>query len=339
MTPRRRIAKRPSSQDVADRAGVSRATVSAYINKNRYVSEELGERIECAIRELGYIPDPYARALKIQDAQTIGLIIPVLSRFFTPMMRAINEIAHRHRYGFLLSSSEEDAGREREVLEIMAAKRISGILLVPCSLENRELLQRIQEAGIPIVQVNRRIEGLDTDTVVSDNRKAAYTATEHLLRRGRKRIAFFGYDPDSLALIDKKEGYDQAIQDHGLADPIVILLKQADEADIEATFRRFLDSGAAFDGLVCTSQTKTSIALHLLKERGIRIPEEVAVVGFDDTPWASLLWRPLTVISESTDRMGEVAAQLLLERLERREAAPPPRTIVLEDELIVRDTT
>lgn len=318
-------------------AGVSRATVSAYINKTRYVSEELGERIKKAIQELSYIPDPAARALKIRDTKTIGLIIPVLSRFFTPMMKAINEIAHQNKYGFLLCSSEEDAEREKEVLEIFIAKRISGILLVPCSLKNRELLRQIQQSDIPIVQLNRKIEGIDTDIVISNNYKAAYTATEHLIKRGRSRIALFGYDPHSLALVDKKEGYAQALEDSNIEEDITILLNQSDEENITSAFHAFLDSGRSFDGLVCTSQTKTSIALSMLKERGVNIPEQVAIVGFDDTPWASLLWKPLTVISESTFKMGEAAIKLLLDRLEKRETGPA-RTIVLEDEFIVRET-
>jgi LacI family transcriptional regulator len=329
--------KRPSSQDVASSAGVSRATVSAFINKTRYVSEELGGRIEKAIQELHYIPDHAARALKIRDTKTIGLVIPVLSRFFTPMMKAINETAHQNKYGFLLSSSEEDAEREREVLEVFIAKRISGILLVPCSLENRDLLMQIQQSGIPIVQLNRKIEGLGTDIVISNNYKAAYTATEHLIKRGRKRIALFGYDPHSLALVDKKEGYTQALKDHNIEENITILLDQSSEENIGSSFQAFLASGKSFDGLICTSQTKTSIALSMLKERRVNIPEQVAVVGFDDTPWASLLWKPLTVISESTFKMGEVAIKLLLDRLEKRETGPA-RTIVLEDEFIVRET-
>lgn len=330
--------KRASSQDVAELAGVSRATVSAYINKTRFVSRELGERIEKAISQLSYVPDPYARALKIRDAKTIGLIIPVLSRFYTPMMRAINEVAHQNQYGFLLCSSEEDGKREREVLEILIAKRISGILLVPCSLNNDALLQSIQRSGTPIVQVNRRISGLDTDVVVSNNYKAAYTATEHLISRGRRRVAFFGHDPESLALIEKKEGYDRALKDHGIDENITILLKQNDQESMRNAFLEFLESGRPYDGLICTTQAKTSIALQHLKERNIRVPEQVAVVGFDDTPWASLLWRPLTVISESTYQMGEAAVRLLLDRLENRETGPA-KTVVLEDEFIVRDST
>ncbi len=123
-----------------------------------------------------------------------------------------------------------------------------------------------------------------------------------------------------------------------MSESIVIFLKQNDPADIQRSFEEFLKSGRQFDGLVCTSQTKTSIALTLLKERSIRIPADVAVVGFDDTPWASLLCTPLTAVSESTHNMGEIAVNLLLDRLEKRESGPP-KTIVLEDDFIIRDST
>lgn len=137
---------------MADLAGVSRATISAYLNRTRYVSPEVSQRIEEAIKQLNYAPDPLARALKLRDTQTIGLIIPVLSQFYTPKMRAINEIAHESEYGLLLLSSEEHAGRERELLQVLIAKRISGILLAPCCDENRELLDDIRRSGTPIVQ-------------------------------------------------------------------------------------------------------------------------------------------------------------------------------------------
>ena len=196
---------RPTSQDVANLAGVSRATVSAYINKTRYVSPELSGKIEEAIRELNYIPDPFARALKIEDTKTIGLVIPVLSQFFTPMIKAINEVAHENRYGLLLSSSEEDAERERELLEILVSKRVSGLLIGPCSKENRGLLARIQRNGTPIVQVNRKIPEFEADSVVSDNFGAAFRATERSFKRAAERLSFWDTTPPTWRARRKKK--------------------------------------------------------------------------------------------------------------------------------------
>ncbi|MEI6158078.1 MAG: LacI family DNA-binding transcriptional regulator, partial [Atribacterota bacterium] len=159
--------KRPSSQDVARVAGVSRASVSAYLNGSRFVSAELQYRIERAIKELNYVPDQLARALKMNDAKTIGLVIPIVSNFYNPMIRAVNECAHQKSFSFLLASSEEEPIREKEILQVFFAKRISGILVVPCSYQNKQFLEQINKSGIPIVQVNRKIEGLNIDSVVS----------------------------------------------------------------------------------------------------------------------------------------------------------------------------
>ena len=334
----RKRTKRPSSKDVAKLAGVSRATVSAYLNQTRYVSPELSEKIEQAIKELNYKPDPFARALKLQDTKTIGLIIPIMSRFYMPMMQVVNEVAHQNAYGLLLCSSEEDPEREQEVLEIFLAKRVSGILMVPCSEKNRKLLNEIQHSGTPIVQVNRKIGGLEADSVVSNNFKAAYTATEHLIQRGRKRIVLLGYDQDSLANTEKKTKYDAALQDYNIEENLTIPIKEHNREQIEATFEAFLDSKQKFDGLICTTQGKTAIGLRLLKERAFRIPDDVAIVGFDDTPWSSLLWPPLTVVSENTYTMGEEATKILLDRIEKKERSTP-KHIVLEDDLIIREST
>ena len=330
--------KRPSSKDVAKLAGVSRATVSAYLNRTRYVSPELSEKIEKAIKELNYIPDPLARALKLRDTKTIGLIIPVLSYFFTPMMQVVNEVAHQSKYGFLICSSEEEAEREREVLEIFLTKRVSGILIVPCSEKNRKLLNEIQQSGIPVVQVNRKIDGLEADSVVSNNFKAAYTATEHLIQKGRKNIVFLGYDPNSLANAEKKAGYDAALADYNVEENLTVIVKEHQRENITTAFRTFLDAGRKFDGLICTTQGKTAIGLKILKEKSLQIPKDVAVIGFDDTPWSSLLWPPLTVISENTYTMGVEAAKILLNRIEKKERSSPQH-IVLEDELIIREST
>jgi LacI family transcriptional regulator len=330
--------KAPTSQDVADLAGVSRATVSVYLNKARYVSPELSQRIQEAIDQLSYTPNPLARALKMEDAKTIGLIIPVLSEFYTPMIRAANDVAQEHEYDLLLSSSEEDAGRERELLEMFVAKRISGILLGPCSEENRELLAEIQRNGTPLVQVNRKIRGLEVDSVVSDTFGAAYRATEHLIERGRRRIAYLGHDPTTLCNAEKKQGYDAALRAHDLESNLTIIVKEHNAAQIAGALNAFLDSARPFDALICTTQGKTAIALRILMGRGIEVPGDAALVGFDDTPWSALLRTPVTVVSEPVYRMGEESINLLLRRMRATEPVPSEH-IVMDTEFIIRQST
>jgi LacI family transcriptional regulator len=333
-----RRVKRPSSVDVARVAGVSRATVSAYINGTRYVSPELSEKIEQTIKGLGYVPDPLARALKMKDTKTIGLVIPVMSRFFTPIINATNEIAHANHYGFLLCSSEEDPVREKEVLEIFLAKRISGILLVPCSPANREFLSSIHKEGTPIVQINRKIEGLDADAVTSDNFRAAYAAAMHLIDRGRKDLVFLGHDDRTLSGDQKRAGFEAAVSDNAVGSAHVITVRDHDREDIGRAFREYIDRDNPMDGLICSTQGKTEVGLTILKEKGKNIPHDVSVICFDDTPWACLFSPPLTAISENTKEMGSIALKLLLDRIEGGRQTPT-QDIVLPDEFIIRKST
>jgi len=329
---------RPSSQDVADRVGVSRATVSAYLNKTRYVSPELSERIQRAIDELGYVPDPVARALKTSDTRTVGLVIPVMSGFYVPMINAIEREAVSRGYELLISSSDEDHVKERALLDVLVAKRVTGIVITPCSEQNRERIGMIRRSGIPVAQVNRRLEGVEADSVVSDNFKAAYQAAEHLVRRGSRRIAFLGYDASNIANLRKKLGYEAAMRDLGAAEGLVIAVREHDPDLITARLEAFIDSGNRFDALIATTQGKTAIALRTLVRRGYRVPDDVALIGFDDTPWCELLSPPLTMISEDTSTMGAEALALLIGRIEGS-VDGPARHVVLEDRMIIRAST
>jgi len=330
--------KRPSSQDVAERAGVSRATVSAYLNKTRYVSPELSERIQHAIDEMAYVPDPVARALKTSDTSTVGLIIPVMSSFYVPMINAIEREALDRGYELLISSSNEDSAKEREILDVLVAKRVTGIVITPCSQENRDRINTIGDAGIPVVQVNRRLDDVDADSVVSNNFKAAYQATEHLVDRGNRRIAFFGYDESNIANLQKKLGYEAAVRDLGAAEGLIISVREHDRDFITAQLEAFVDAGNEFDALIATTQGKTAIALRTLVRRGYRVPDDVALIGFDDTPWSELLSPPLTMISEDTYAMGAEALALLVGRIEQT-VEGPAKHVVLEDRMIIRAST
>jgi DNA-binding LacI/PurR family transcriptional regulator len=199
-------------------------------------------------------------------------------------------------------------------------------------------LSSIKRNGTTIVQINRKIEGLDADAVTSDNFRAAYTAAEHLIGRGRTRLVFLGYDEHTLSGDHKKAGFEAALSDHSIGSAHIIPVRDHNRENIGRAFREFLDRGEAMDGLICSTQGKTEVGLSVLRERGIQIPRDVSVICFDDTPWSSLFSPPLTVISENTKEMGTIAVKLLLERIEGNREAPT-RDIVLENEFIIRHST
>lgn len=330
------IKKLPTSEDVARLAGVSRATVSAYINGTRFVSDKLKNKIDRAVEILNYTPNEIARSLKLQSNKTIGLLIPVLSKFYLPMIRSINEKIHDRGYTMILGSSEEDIQREKEVLQVFTSKKVSGILIVPCGYRNARYIEQLQESGIAIVQLNRKLDRLDADSVVSDTMRAIYNAVRHTMeKRGKKRIMLIGFNPGVIADIDKREGYVRAARDFGL-EPLIM---ETAEHDPDVLARRFVEFSAAHgvDGVVCTTRTYMEVVLCALKESGKSVPEEISVVGYDDPVWTTLVTPRLTVISEDRFSMGEQAVNLLFGRIEGRYEGEP-RHIVMDAELIVRES-
>jgi len=320
---------------VARVAGVSRATVSAYINKTRFVSPELSQKIQKVIDELNYTPDELARSLKMQDTKTIGLIIPVLSNFFMPMLQSINEVAQKQGYSFLLYSSEENLKRERKMLEIFMSKRISGILIVPSSEENRKFMMQIIEHGMPLVQVNRKIIGLETDYVISKNFSGIYKATEYILKKGRKKILFVGYNANVFGEDEKKYGYEAAIKDYRVNKYIINIIAHDPESILESLNEFFL-SGEKIDGMVCDSQMRTSVALQYLKNNSLRIPDDISFIGYEDT-YTFLYDPPLTVISERASEMGKIATNLLLDRIKKKDKKGI-ESVLLDLDFIIRES-
>jgi DNA-binding LacI/PurR family transcriptional regulator len=332
----KKVNKRPTSKNVAQLAGVSRATVSAYINKTRYVSPELSERIKNAIENLNYTPSELARSLRIQRTKTIGLIIPVLSNFYMPMLNSIHEITQEYNYSFLLCSSEEDPLREKEMLEVFLSKLISGILIVPTSEENRNFINQINRSGTPIVQVNRIIGGLEADFVVSKNSNTFYTATEYLLKKGRKKIVLFNNDPHPYGEIEKRNGYLAAIKDYKV-DDYIITIKEHDPSKILESINAFFMSHEKIDGLICTTLTCTIVALQFLKSKSIKIPQDISFIGYDDTEWSLLHDPPLTVISENIYEMGQKASMILLDRIKNKNIEYT-ENIFLDVNFIIRES-
>lgn len=328
--------KLPTSEDVAQLAGVSRATVSAYINGRRYVSEKLKSKIDRAIEILNYTPNEIARSLKLQNNKAIGLLIPVLSKFYLPMMRSINEKVHDLGYTMILGSSEEDLQREKEVLQVFTSKKVSGILIVPCSYKNARYIEQLQDSGIAVVQLNRKLDRLEADSVVSDTMRAIHNATAHMVKSGgKRRIMLMGYNPGVIADLEKRAGYLNAAEEYGL-EPLMLETTEHDTDELARRFTEFRTANAV-DGVICTTRTNMEVVLGALKESGARIPEEISVIGYDDPIWTRLVDPNISVISEDRYMMGDQAVNLLFDRIEGRYTGEP-KHILMDAELIIRDS-
>jgi LacI family transcriptional regulator, galactose operon repressor len=322
---------RPTMRDVAERAGVSLKTVSRVINEEPGVALPTAERVGAAIADLGFQRNDLARSLRQgRSSATIGLVIEDMGNpFYSAIAQAVEAAANDRGRMLITSSCEEDAERERALVQALLRRRVDALLLVPASNDHTYLAGD----GTPVVFVDRPAGGIEADTVLLDNHGGARSAIEHLLANGHRRIACVA-DPDTLYTAGERlRGYRDALRDAGVEpDPALIRLGSRDAAEAEQVVRELLALApdrrptAIFSG----NNRHTVGALRAL--RGLE--HEVALVGFDDFELADLLAMPTTVVRHDSQELGRHAAALAFERLDGRDG--PPRRVVVPTELVTR---
>lgn len=325
--------------DVAARAGVSVATVSRALSGDpKQVSAPVLQRIIDAAEELEYISNNLARNMRSGTAHILGLVISDIGNpFFTAVTRGAEDVAQRHGYSLVLFSTDENPEREAASLGVMAAERAAGIIVATTN-ENGTVLRRVRDMGMAIVAIDRRIIDLPTDSVVVDNESAAHEAVSHLVRLGHRRIAIVGGPSDADTARERQRGYQRALREANI--PIgPDLCRRGDfrEAAALNMTRDLLDLPDPPTAIFAVNNLTTIGVLGAVRERGLKVPTDISIVGFDDIPTGELLDPPLTVVRQPTYRVGAQAAKLLIRRL--RDPSAPVREVVLAASLIVRGST
>lgn len=329
----------PTMADVAARAGVSVATVSrALSGDGRLVSPPVLERVLRAAEELAYHPNNLARNMRSGSSKIFGLVISDIGNpFFTAVARGAEDVAQRHGYSLVLSDTDENPVREAAALRVMAAERAAGVIVATAN-KNLDALVRLQAVGVPIVAIDRRIAGMATDSVALDNESAAYEAVTHLMRLGHRRIAMVGGPKDATTARERFGGFERAFRDHRIDFPPELFREGnfRESAGLTMT-RELLDLAEPPTAIFSVNNLTTIGVLQALRERGVRMPEHMSLVGFDDIPTAELLDPPLTVIQQPTYQIGAHAAELLVRRLQ--EPTAPVEKVLLAGKLVVRGST
>ncbi len=322
-------------KDVAQRAGVSTATVSRVLSNSGPVSAEVRERVEQAIQALGYRPSRMARSFRAQRSKFIGLIISdVENPFYTSLVRAVEDVAYAHDYSLLLCNSDEDPDKERAYIQFMADERVAGVIGSPAS-EAETSFAALFDAGIPVVSVDRRSLRTPVDTVLLDHATAARDLARHLIVRGHRRIGAILPNTRITSGRERLSGFLQAMEEAGLTpDPTLIHEGKGIEAFGAQATRALLDLPDRPTALFTGNNLITLGALKAIQERHLRIPDDIDVAGHDEMPWMSLLAPGITVAAQPIREMGQLAMQLLLARIggDRQ----PPREVKLAPRLIVR---
>ncbi len=321
-------------QDVAKRAAVSISTVSRVLNNNDTVASDLRDRVLAATRELGYEPDRAAQRLRSRKSDVIGLIVAdIQNPHFVAVIQGIQDAAYRHGMNIILCDTDESSKRLAETVQVLQAESVAGLIVVPTPSGDADTLRDLQRNNMPVVVLDRPVDGVAVDTITSDNVGGAYTAVQHLIKLGRRRIA--GIFPDVQTGDERRQGYRQAHLDAGLGHPDDALIctgSYRSEGSYEVALDLFQNQQV--DAVFTATNFVTLGVIRAMRQLNIRVPGDVALVGFDDVPWADELFIPYTAIAQPTHQIGETAVEMLLNRISNWERTP--RRVKLPVELIVR---
>ncbi len=334
----KRIVRKPTILDVAKKAGVGLMTVSRVINNNASVRPTTRKKVLAAIAELGYRQNEAARLLKGQRAMTIGLIVPDLSDvFFASCAHTIQQIARSHGYMTLVVASERDGDLEIHEAELMADRKVAGMLIVT-SAEQDQRLKVLQQSGLAIVAFDRPLSGIDTDAVVVENRQGAEDAVRHLIEHGHRNIACFGYDHAVYTIRERIEGYANRMRASGLKP---LLFPEITTLEDTHTWVQKVMRGKDRPTAIFSLNHRSSVhLLQVLSEKKIAIPKEVALIGFDDFDLSSVVVPPLTTVTQSPVELSRRSMALLLERIQHTSEGVEftPAKIVLPVKLVIRSS-
>ena len=319
---------------VAARAGVSAASVSRFLNGKKRVRPETEARIQEAVSALGYRPNPIAQSMRTNRTQLVGLILPDSSNpFFSALVRGAEEALGASGYALTLLNSNEDVGREQELLERLRRLRCDGVILIPAP-ETEEEGQRWagHDPAFPLVIVDREA-GIPTDLVVVDNAQGGTLAAKYLLEHGHRKIGLLSVDYQVSSHRARRAGFLQALNQAGLSPCGEAFVPLTVEDGNRATQALLMHSEPP-TALFVTSSSLTIGALTAFQALGLQCPRDISLIGYDSYPWQEILTPRLTVICQPAYEMGQCAAERLLARMQRADADPQRQ--ILPPTLIVR---
>lgn len=321
--------------DIAREAGTSASTASRALSGRGYVSAEARERLREAAERLGYVPNHSARTLKQKTSRVVGVAVSDLgNQFYANLAAGIEQTLREADYQMVLVSDNSDEAQELACARTFLAMRAAGVIITPADRAAAALLSR---NGVDVVEVDRRLADVECDAVVLDNERGGREATRHLLELGHRRVALLMAHTDWTSDMGRLQGYVAAHDEAGVSlDERLILPLRFHAPDAEERIGALLDAQRP-SAIFAANNTLAEHAWQVLRRRGLRLPQDVSLVGFDDVPWMAMVDPGITAVAQPVLEMGRRAAELLLRRVADPGAARTVET--LEPTLVARGST
>jgi LacI family transcriptional regulator len=332
-------------KDIATALKLSTSTVSRALRGSYEINAETKRLVTAYAEQVNYRPNPIALSLKESKSRSIGIVIPeIANNFFSEVVNAVENIAYNQGYHVVITQSQESCGREKSNLEYLAQRRVDGILVsLSSTTHDYSYFKDLQQRGLPIVFFDRVPDTIQTHKVVSDNFKGAFDATQHLLEQGYRRIAYISSAQTLSIATERFEGYRAALNTKGVAfeESYVRFCSLGGQVveEVEQAVAELLQHPHRPDAFLTGSDKVTMISMLSIRKAHLKVPDDIALVGFTNLANSELLCPSLSVVLQSSADMGQTATRLLLELIEKPTPKPVFETHQLPTQLIVRESS
>ncbi len=332
--------KKVSLKDVAQHLGVSTALVSYVINnkeKKARVGKEMSMKIRKAVIDLNYQPNLIAKSLKSGKTNTIGLIVADISNpFFSSIARIIEDEARTQGYVVIFGSSDETEEKSQDLINVFLNRQVDAFIIAPAENTEKQI-NSLQSNGIPVVLVDRYFPTIEVDSVRIDNFQAAYNAVDHLIKSGRKKIAMMAYDTNLPHMLERMNGYKAALKANGIRFKKEWLRQAAYEnieSEVNREMKELLFPDLKVDAFFFATNTLAVESLKVINQSGFKVPDDLAIISFDESDAFDFFYSPLSYVSQSLEDIGKSAVKLIIDRIENGDKAYS--TIIVKEKLVLR---
>ncbi len=328
--------------DIAEKLGITASTVSRALNNNPRISEATRKAVQKAAKQLNYQPNNIAAALRHGRSHLIGVIVPTADRtFFYSVVRGIEEIANSLGYKVIICQSYDNYEKEVQTIDALLSARVDGIIAsIGKNTEDFAHFRRVQEKGLPLVLFDRTTDEIEVSQVMIDDYQGAYKVVEHLIQQGCRRIAHFTSPVRISIYKERLRGYTDALKNNGIAfDENLVVASNLQLEDGRSSMEKLLKLKKLPDAIFSASDYGAMGAMQVLKERNIKIPQEIALAGFSNEPFTSFTDPTLTTVDQFSIQMGSITAELFFDELKAKGKKPMHQKTVLKPELIVRQSS
>lgn len=330
-------------RDIARMTGISEAAVSVALNDKKGVSEETRKRVKDLAFKLGYRPDSNARSLVRKKSKTIGLIVPDIENpYYCKMVRCIENLVHETGYNLILAISDENTAFEKEIIDNFISNQVEGVIVSPINKTCKDLshYELLEKRKIPLVFIAAKYQGVDAPCVMMDLEIGMYKLVDYLVKTGKRKMVFLTGPKELVAFSDRVRGYKRALQDNGYEyhDNDFIPCPRVDFEQAYFATMQLIKSNREVNTIIAANDYMAIGVLKALSERGIRVPHDISVTGYDDIIYASISHVPITTVAQDIYKMSQVSIDIILQMITQPNLSKP-MDITIEPVLIVREST